>query len=77
LSKSLNDSNSVSNRIQEYDLIDALLMPYRYLINTCIMSDLVLGPIDAKYMSPSISFSVIKISYQSILPDIVLSLFCS
>ena len=35
-------------------------MPYRYLINTCIMSDLVLGPIDAKYMSPSSHFLLSK-----------------
>jgi predicted transcriptional regulator len=42
--QTLNDNISVSKRIQEYNLIDALLMPYKCLINTCIMSDLVLRP---------------------------------
>jgi DNA-binding MarR family transcriptional regulator len=42
--KTLNDNISVSKRIQEYNLIEALLMPYKCLINTCIMSDLVLRP---------------------------------
>ena len=40
--KSLNDKTSVSNRLREWDLIDALLMPYKFLINTWIMSDLIL-----------------------------------
>jgi hypothetical protein len=40
--KSLNDKISVSNRLREWDLIDALLMPYKFVINTWIMSNLIL-----------------------------------
>ena len=72
--KSLNDKIGVSNRSQEYDLIDALLMPYKFLINTWIMSDLILRhkePVDKNIVNQK--FAVISAT----IPEIQIKLYKS
>lgn len=70
--KSLNDNYSISNRTQEGDLIDALLMPYKCLINTCIISDLVLrakGPLDKNTIYKKFAIILAKV------PEIQIKLY--
>ena len=51
--KSLKIKTNTSNRLQEFSLIDALLMPYKFLVSTWIISDLILRhkkPIDTNIL---------------------------
>ena len=62
--KSLNVKASASTRIQEFRLIDALLIPYKFLIGTWIISDLILRhkrPIDMNVLSKKFSIISTKI----------------
>lgn len=42
IQRKLNKNHNIPNRIRESDLIEAVLMPFKCLINTCLVSDLVL-----------------------------------
>lgn len=62
--KSLNIKTSASTRIQEFSLIDALLMPYKFVISTWIISDLILGhkkPIDMNVLNKKFAIFATKI----------------
>jgi hypothetical protein len=72
--KSLNDKISVSNRSGEWAIVDALLMPYKFLINTWIMSNLILlhkEPIDKNILNKK--FAVIS----ETIPEIQIKLYKS